>query len=169
MKKNKWVVEIRDSCKVCGGKLPNSRFRTYCSTKCRTRRNNKKQVDSGYSMLYQRKRHDEAASVPGPDKVQCLLCGKWYVQLGTHVFQRYGMTGREYRELFDLEVKRGIVPEWYRKLKGNIALDNNTYKNLEKGANFRFKHGQKGVGVYKRSETTIEWLRNLHKTRGKRG
>jgi predicted nucleic acid-binding Zn ribbon protein len=31
----KFTVEIRDTCKVCGGKLPNSRYRTYCSKKCR--------------------------------------------------------------------------------------------------------------------------------------
>ena len=70
------------------------------------------------------------------------------------------MTGREYREYFELEVKRGVVPEWYRKLKGDIALDNETYKNLENGAKFRFKKGQAGVGVYKRAPATLDKLKH---------
>ena len=83
----------------------------------------------------------------------------------SHAYQVHGLTGREYREKFELEVKRGVVPEWYRKLKGDQALDNETYKNLEKGAKFRFKKGGKGVGVYKRSPVTINRLKNLTKTR----
>jgi hypothetical protein len=77
------------------------------------------------------------------------------------------MTGREYREYFELEVKRGVVPEWYRKLKGDQAIDNETYKNLEKGARFRFKKGQKGIGTYKRSPITMERLKNQGNRIGK--
>ncbi len=69
----------------------------------------------------------------------------------------------EYREYFKLEVKRGVVPDWYRKLKGEQAIDNETYKNLIKGAKFRFKKGQEGVGVYKRSPITLDRLKNQHK------
>ena len=54
MKKN-WKVEIRETCKICGGDLPNARFRTYCSKQCRNKRNNRRQVESGYSAEYQRK------------------------------------------------------------------------------------------------------------------
>ena len=160
-----WKVELRDSCKICGGDLPNARYRTYCSKECRQKRNNQKQSQSGYATEYQRKRRDEIASIPSPDKCQCLVCGKWYVQVGSHAYQVHGMTGREYREQFELEVKRGIVPDWYRKLKGDQALDNETYKNLEKGAKYRFKKGDKRAGDYKRSPITVERLKSLHKLR----
>ena len=33
--KRSFKVEIRDTCKVCGGELPNARFRSYCGDKCR--------------------------------------------------------------------------------------------------------------------------------------
>lgn len=160
MKNKTWKVEIRDNCRECGKPLPNSRYRCYCSTSCRNKANNRKQ--SGYSVKWQRARRDKIASVPSDEKCQCLVCGHWYIQVCSHAYQVHGITGREYREKFELEVKRGIVPEWYRKLKGDIALDNETYKNLEAGAKFRFKKGQKGVGVYERSPITIEKLRNLH-------
>ena len=156
-------VEIRTDCKICGKPLPNARYRTYCSTQCRNKRNNRKNAEK--SLEWQRARRDKIASKPSKTKCQCLICGKWYVQVGSHAYQVHGMTGREYREHFELEVKRGVVPEWYRKLKGDQALDNKTYKNLENGAKFRFKKGQEGVGVYKRSPETIKRLKNLHKTK----
>lgn len=151
-------IEIRSDCKICGGPLPNSRFRTFCSAKCRTKSHNMK--SAARQAVWQRERRDKEASVASPDKCQCLFCGKWYVQVGSHAYQIHGMTGREYREYFELEVKRGIVPEWYRKLKGDQALDNQTYKNLEAGAKFRFKKGQKGIGAYKRSPVTIKKMKH---------
>ena len=160
--KTNWKVEIRTTCKICGKPLPNARYRTYCSAKCRNKRNNRLQVTTGYAKKFQRDRRDKIASVPSPDKCQCLICGKWYVQVCSHVYHVHGMTGRQYREYFELEVKRGVVPAWYRKLKGDIAMDNETYKNLVKGAKFRFKKGQDGLGEYKRSPVTIERLKKLH-------
>ena len=53
---NNWKVEIRENCKICGGKLPNARFRTYCSPECRNKSNNKKQKESGYNTEWQRKK-----------------------------------------------------------------------------------------------------------------
>lgn len=160
MKKN-WKVELRDTCKNCGGPLPNARYRTFCSKKCRCQANNKKQAT--YRREWQKNKRDEVAAIPSDKKLQCLICGKWYTQVSSHAYQIHGLTGREYREKFELEVKRGVVPAWYRKLKGDQALDNQTFKNLEAGAKFRFKEGQKGVGVYKRSPVTLERLKNLHK------
>lgn len=157
-------VEIRADCKVCGGEIVHNRFRTYCSAECRTKRNNKKYAH--YGVEWQRAKRDREASIPDPEnKCQCLVCGKWYVQICTHAFQVHGLYGREYREKFELEVKKGIVPEWYRKLKGDQALDNETYKNLEAGAKFRFVKGDTKAGRYKRSPVTIKKLRSLHQTR----
>ena len=158
-----WRVELRDNCKICGKPLPNARFRTFCSAKCRNKANNLKQKESGYNVNWQRAKRDKVASVPSDRKCQCLICGKWYVQVGSHVVNVHHITAREYREQFELEVKRGTVPEWYREKKGKQALDNETYKNLEAGAKYRFKKGQEGVGVYKRSPITLERLKNQHK------
>lgn len=154
-------VEIRDDCKICGKPLPNARYRTYCSATCRNKFFNQKYVVR--QAQHQKDRRNAIASVADPNKCQCLFCGKWYVQLCSHAYQIHGMTGREYREHFELEVKKGVVPEWYRKLKGEQALDNETYKNLEAGAKFRFVKGDKKAGRYQRSPVTIKKLQNLHK------
>ncbi len=83
--------------------------------------------------------------------MKCIICGKDFVQVGSHIVQKHGMTARQYREEFNLPVKRGIVPEWYRKLKGEKAKENGTYLNLEKGRKFRFIEGDK------RTKANIGW------------
>jgi len=47
-----------------------------------------------------------------------------------------------------------------RKNKENKDI---VWKNLEKGKKHRYKKWQKGVGVYSRSEETLERLKNLCK------
>jgi hypothetical protein len=161
IKGHSFRVEVREDCKFCGGVITNKRSRTFCSAECRNKTYNIKYAER--MAEWQRNKKDREASVADPEnKLQCIMCGKWYVQVGTHVYLRHGMTAREYREKFELEVKKGITPEWYRKLKGDQALDNETYKNLEAGAKFRFKRGDKKAGHYKRSPITIKRLQDLH-------
>jgi hypothetical protein len=77
------------------------------------------------------------------------------------VYQVHGMTAREYKEYFDLEVKRGLVPENYRQIKKDAFWNNPTLDNLKVGQKFWFKKGQEGVGKYKRSHVTMERLGKL--------
>lgn len=151
----------KDKCQICGAPVKEG-FLKYCSVKCRNRRNYEKSKHKYKE--WQRERRDKIAMIPSSKKVQCLVCGKWYVQLGSHVVQSHGFkTCREYREHFNLEVKKGIVPKWYKKLKGDQALKNKTYLNLKKGEKYHFKKGAPGVGVYERSPITVERLKVLHK------
>ena len=117
-----------------------------------------------YFREWQRRKFDKAASIPDKRKVQCLICKRWYIQLGTHVVQRHGYkSARQYREDFNLEVRKGTIPTWYKKMKGDLAIKNKTYLNLKEGKKFRFKKGEKGVGVYKRSPITLERVSKLGK------
>lgn len=153
-------IEIRKTCKMCPNELT-GRQRTFCSPTCRNKNNyQKKKV---YQAEYQIRKRDELAEKPSKDKVQCLICGKYYIQVGSHIVQKHGLTAREYREYFDLDVKKGILPAWFKKIKGDLALENGTYKNLRNGKKFRFKKGQEGVGIYRRSKETMERLHNLNK------
>ena len=49
-----------------------------------------------------------------------------------------------------LDVKKGTVPKWYRKMKGDQALENGTYKNLKVGKKFRYKKGDPRLQLYGR-------------------
>lgn len=155
-------VEIRTTCKVCGGDITGKRYRSYCSKKCR---------DHFYQQKYQpmrsewqRNRDDGRHSKPDSRKIKCLVCGRWYVQVCTHVLQRHGMLAREYKKFYGMDVKRGKVPEWYREMKGSQAKENGTENNIiEIGKKFWFKPDDPKAGRYERSEETMERLKNLHK------
>ena len=154
-------IEIRKTCKICGHPL-GYRQRTFCGKTCRNKNNYQKYKTR--QAEWQRQRDDALAEIPSADKVQCIICVRYYVQLGTHVVQRHQMTAREYREYFDLEVKKGLTPKWFRKLKGDIAIENNTYKNItETGKKYRFVKGSKKAGNYKRSHITLKKVSTLHK------
>lgn len=90
-----------------------------------------------------RNKHDEIASHPTSSKVKCLICGKYYYQVGTHIVQRHKMTARKYREIMDLPVKRGILPLWLRKVKHDHAINNKTANNLKAGKKFWYKKHDK--------------------------
>ena len=152
-----FTIEIRTTCKVCDGPLPKG-YRTYCSDICRNYATN--QRHSKDHTDWQRKQRDAKASRPSKDKIQCLICGKWYRQVGTHIVQVHKMTAREYRKEYGFDVKRGQLPKDLRQLKREQVFENKTVKNLKVGKKFWFKKGQKGVGVYKRSAQTME---RLHK------
>ena len=47
-----------------------------------------------------------------------------------------------------LNVKRGVVPEWYREVKGEIAMENGTYKNLKAGKKYRYKKDDPRLQLY---------------------
>lgn len=125
-------VDVRKTCKTCGGELPKF-YRTFCGKKCANKFYNQKYKTQHKE--WQRKKSGQFT----PNKRRCLICGKWYVQVGTHIVQRHNLTAREYKENYDLPLKSGIIPRWYKDLKGNQAMENGTFKNLEKGAKFRFK------------------------------
>lgn len=144
-------------CPICKTKFKRtSNSQKFCSTKCRE----STYVD--YRAQYQLTRKDTEASKPDPNKIKCLYCGRYYVQVGTHVFQRHGITARAYREMYDLEVKRGTVPEWYREKKAKQCIANGTVNNLKAGKKFRFVTGA-DVPKYKRSHVTLERLKTQFK------
>lgn len=128
-------VQSRKNCLVCGEPITQKRCRTYCSEKCRNKYFNLKYREE--HKLWQRNRRGEYS----PDKVMCLICEKWYVQVGSHITQRHGMTAREYREEYELPVKRGIIPLWFKKMKGDQAKENGTVNNLKKGKKFWYRDG----------------------------
>ena len=127
-------VTIRRDCEICGGDLP-KRFRRFCSTKCRDKFYNIKNY--ARNQEWARRKRGEYAE----NKLQCLVCGRWYIQVLTHVIQDHHMTSEEYRTEYDLPFKRGVVPQWYHDLKSEITLSNGTIANLEAGAHMRYTKG----------------------------
>jgi predicted nucleic acid-binding Zn ribbon protein len=154
-KKRQFKVELRKTCKICGQPITENRYRTYCSEKCRNKSNNQKNYHA--QLEWGREKRGQYAS----DKKKCIICGKWYRQVGSHIIQQHGLTAREYRELYNLPVKRGITTPEYRKFKGEQTKENGTFKNLRAGKKYRYKKGDeraktqtfyKSTGKYKATD-----------------
>lgn len=129
-------------CLYCGGAIPRDSNHA----------NNKKFCQPEHRVLYNaerdRKRQNEWQNKKrgrfAEGKKQCLLCNKWYIQVGTHVIQQHYLTAREYKEYFDLPLKRGIIPVWYKEKKAEIARENGTASILPKvGLQTRYKKGDR--------------------------
>ena len=150
-------VKFRQTCKVCGEPITANHYRSYCSTICRNRFYNKK-YRKQQQQWATNKRADYA-----PGKIRCLICGKWFWQVCSHVYWKHGITGREYRKTHGLDVKRGLLSGFLREIKAKHVFANNTVSNLKAGKPFLFKVGGKGIGIYKRSEQTMQRLKNLNK------
>jgi len=142
-------------CKKCNNPIPekkNAHNVKYCEA-CRK----EAYAYNEYRANWQRQRDDNNATKPKPNTIQCLICSKWYRKVGAHIVQRHGITAREYREAYNLEVKRGLLTPPEREILADHAINNGTYKNLEKGAPYRFTKGKSYN--YKRSPITIERLK----------
>lgn len=151
-------VEHRTYCRVCGSKIVRNRFRSYCCTKCRNKEY--AQRYKKYRSAFQLARYDRLHSKPSLGKMQCEICGRWYIQVCSHAYLRHGMTGREYRKFIGKDIKRGYIPEWYREKKheSNQANWDKIKSNLEAGKKYWFKPGDPRAGRYERSPETMERL-----------
>ena len=92
------------------------------------------------------------------DMIECLLCHKFYVFLGSHVRQTHKMLMLDYKKQFGLDTKRGRTAGQFRELKNKT---NKGVKNLKLGAKYRFVIGDVRAGRYTRSMETINRLKHV--------
>ena len=153
-------MKTKVKCQQCKKKFvvknKHTRNVKFCSILCRNRSYQPRVTEWG------RKYRDKMA-IPGDNKIKCKYCGKWYIQVGSHVVQRHGFeTAREYRIYYDLDRKRGLTAGDYRKRKGNAVFQNGTVKNLNKGKKYWFVVNDPKAGKYIRSKETINRLKKLY-------
>lgn len=98
------------------------------------------------------------------EKIQCLICGKYFKRVCTHARQKHDISAREYKEEFGYDVKKGITTEEDRLHMRKLAIKNKMPEQLKKaGEKTRFKKGQPGIGIYKRSQETLKKLKCIYK------
>ena len=98
-------------------------------------------------------------------KTKCLICGKEFDYLGTHVVQKHKpLTAREYKDEYGIDQKVRLISDEVAKKKSIATKSNGTIKNLfsEKSYQNRFGAGDRDY-KYKRSPMTIERLETMGK------
>lgn len=68
---------------------------------------------------------------PLNDRIQCLICGKWYIFLASHVWQTHGWTVDDYREEFGLNRGTPLCSQSYSDMHRDKCLRLNLVKNIE--------------------------------------
>ena len=49
------------------------------------------------------------------DKIQCLLCNRWFKSLSTHLYKAHDILADDYRRMFDLPFSKGLCGESSRE------------------------------------------------------
>lgn len=111
-----------------------------------------------YRANYQREKANQRYSVRAPGTIQCLECGRYYKRVCNHVRMVHGMTAREYKMKYGLDVGRGILTKNARHIMREYTLHNPIcMANLELGRATRFKKGVSNN--YQRSLQTLARLK----------
>jgi hypothetical protein len=78
----------------------------------------------------------------------CHICGKSFKKLLSHVWQKHELSAEEYKEMFGLEKRRGIMNEEAREVLRQRVKENYDLvvsQNLLKGGQqSRFRTGSRG-------------------------
>lgn len=93
-------------------------------------------------------------------KTKCLICGKVFDYLGTHIVQKHRpLTAKEYKDAFGIDHKLRLISDEIAEKKSVATKANGTIKNLfsEKSIKNRFGAGKRDF-KYKRSPMTMERL-----------
>lgn len=56
-------------------------------------------------------------------KVECHICGKWFIELGRHVSAKHKVSADEYRAYFGLATKRALCPKSFSKERSERAKE----------------------------------------------
>jgi hypothetical protein len=106
---------------------------------------------------------------PITDAHRCEECGKWYRGLVRHITRRHGMTSRDYKAKWGINMKESLMGEELRGRLSKAAFRTGVYKNVaEGGKTYWFKKGESTFQKYRRSEQTKKRLRLLRKATKKR-
>ena len=74
-------------------------------------------IEDGFPMPGKFKTQEDLDDYFGGDKIQCLMCGRLFGALGTHLYRIHGMRVDDYKERFGLPWGKGLCGQAaYRKM-----------------------------------------------------
>jgi hypothetical protein len=158
--KVKKVLNYKIVCQVCKKPFKTSRPQyKYCAG-CRKIAYRKLQTEGS------RRFYAKNTGLFSKGKLKCKICGKWYIQLCSHVIQKHGMTSKEYKQMLGTYTSKGLIPKWYHDLKSEQVKPSSKLSALIHGYKTRFKPGDSRAGNYQRSEEHLKALSALGKRTG---
>lgn len=106
-----------------------------------------------YIMAYGKIEYDDEG------KPICEICGESFKRVTAHARQKHSVSAREYKQMFGLDLRKGICSRESRELSRERLFENydvSVKRNLlKKGSKSRFKVGSKGRTKDQISEQTL--------------
>lgn len=105
------------------------------------------------------------------NKLKCLLCGKEYHHLGSHIWHGHHITAREYKEEFELPFKMALISDTIYEKKRKAFEDKREFylSNILKGGKkHQFKKGHSGKRRISQHERKVIMDRILNVNKSKK-
>ncbi len=106
--------------------------------------------------------------------LDCMVCGKNFKHLGSHIYHRHGITAKEYKTEYELPYNMGLISlEIYQKKSDAFEADREKYvKNLlgngSKARQFKKgRTGQRRISQHER-QVIMERILNVNRIRSSR-
>jgi len=81
-----------------------------------------------------------------PNQLKCLICGKKFNHLGSHIWNKHKILARDYKMEFGLPINMALISEEIYKKKSEYFEENRekfVKQLLKGGAKYKFKKGHK--------------------------
>ena len=79
------------------------------------------------------------------ERLKCLICGKMFLHLGSHIWHKHKILAKEYKMEFGLDINHALIAPSV-KLKKQIAFEEDREKYLKNlikcGKKYQFKKGE---------------------------
>jgi len=102
------------------------------------------------------------------DAYRCEECGRWYRGLLRHIPLKHGISAREYKMKWGINLKEPLLGKAVLEVLRDKAYETGVYENIKNTDAFKFKRGSNVKQRYKRSEQSKRRLRLLRKLTSKK-
>ena len=104
------------------------------------------------------------------NKLKCMICGKTFSHLGSHIWHKHKITAREYKQEFELPYNMSLISdEVLEKKRAGFERNKDFFlNNLKKsGKKYQFKKGHTGQRRISEHEKVIllERIKQVNKNR----
>ena len=81
------------------------------------------------------------------NKLKCLICGRSFKHLGSHLWHGHHVLAREYKEEFGLPYNMSLITDEIKEKKSDATLHwKETFKeNFKNSKKYQFKKGKPGI------------------------
>ena len=135
---------------------------TLCSRCVRSHHANKIDLEQARSLIKQGRIFGSLGKIERDgDRIQCHLCGGWYILSAAHIWQSHGIQADDYRELFGLNRSQGLTgtaEHRRRSVRGTILYNEKAHEYI---VPIPFNHNKSAQEIVKGRPQRVQSYQNM--------